>query len=445
MKDIVDRVKSMAGTTVEDKEYVSDATLAVLHDVPKSHRMVLKLSLALFIVAVLWASIARVDEVVRAQGTAIPSGKVQLVQSFDGGLLQSLDVTEGQKVDKGQLLLTIDDTDFQSNVIRTETELYAALAKSARLIAEVTGSEPVYDAQLDNRPALIIQENRLLELRREEYEAEVSISELERRESRQELDNLKRLRVSLQDQLRLITQERELNAPLVERGAAPALELIRIDKSLSEVQSRLVDNQGQMNRTETKIQRLDRTIERIKSSFKERAQGELAEVNAAIKIAQAGLSSDDARAKRSQLVSPTAGIIKKIWVTTIGAVIQPGNDIVEVIPLDDEIIFEARVNPKDIGFIKNGSEASVKVTAYEFATYGGLKAHVSQISADTMIDQETGATYYLVRLNVKNTLNDASGNTLPILPGMEASIDIKVSNKSVLSYIFKPLLRMVKS
>jgi len=446
MKGMLEKAESVAQIDDADKDYINDAALAVLHEEPKKQRLILFSSLVFFVIVIMWAALTQVDEIVRAQGTAIPSGNVQIVQSLDGGILESLNVTTGQSVKKGQVLLTVDDTDASALFIKTETEFLAALAKAARLEAEVAGTDPVYDARVQEGGAqLIVEENKILEIRRQSMDSELRIALLDKRDSTQELANIQKQNVSLNKQLDLVSQQREINKPLVERGAVPAIELLKIDQRLSELKAKINENKSLKERVETKLMRLDETINKMESEYLSRAQEELARVTAAIKISEAGLASDDARARRSQLESPTTGVIKNIYVTTIGEVVLPGEDIIEIVPIDDEIIFEAKVNPKDIGFVRKDLVASVKVSAYEFATYGGLEARVDQISADTIIDEETRIAYYMVRLKVKNTLEDAAGNPLPILPGMQASIDIKVNKKSVLTYMFKPLLRMVKS
>jgi len=446
VKDIMERAESVKEVASDEVDFLSDSALAILHEEAKSPRWIINLSAGFILLVILWASITEVDEIVRAQGTAVPSGSLQLVQSLEGGQLEELFVSEGQTVREGQLLLTIDDSDVAALLIRTETEYLAALARIARLRGEIDGSDPIYPERVVNdSPELITEENRTLELRREARATETRIARLDQADLEQEAQSLVTQIASLEEQRDYVQEERDITAPLVERGAVAAIDLIRIDQNLSELNARISESTSRRTRVLTQIERAAETVDQIGENFIARAQEELASLIVAVQISEAGFTSEDARAQRLQVRSPTNGVVKRILVTTIGEVIQPGEDIVEVLPIDEELVFEAKVSPKDIGFIRNDLSASIKVSAYEFATYGGLDAVVEQIGVDTVIDEDTHETYYLVTLRVSNNLIDANGNPLPILPGMEASIDIKTDTKSVLQYFFKPLLRMIKS
>jgi len=355
-------------------------------------------------------------------------------------------VRDGQLVEKGAVLLVLDDTQASANLIQSETEYLAALAKAARIEAVVNITDPVYHNSLYNKaPQFIDAENQLLEIQLNEHNSNLRIIELEMEEAQQELASANQALRSYQQQLRLSKEQRRINAPLVKQGAVPAIELLNIDQRISELNLEVGRSKSDIPQIKSKLMRLEQKKRAVVEEFRGEAQKELADVRANIEIANADISRRADQQRRTQVTAPITGVIKKVHVSTVGEVVQPGMTMIEIVPADDEIIFETKVRPKDIGFVKVGLPGKIKVSAYEFATYGGLEGVVSNVSADTLLDEKTGTNYYLVKLTVANMLTDVAGNELPIIPGMQAAVDIQVGQKSVLEYFFKPVLRMVKS
>jgi len=446
MREIDEKLGQAEAIENDDMDYVTDATLAALHEKPKVTAYILYTLSVFFLVVIVWAALTEMDEIIRGEAQAIPSAKVQEIQNLEGGILKARYVEEGQTVAVGDILLELDDTQASAFLIKSETEYLAAMAKAARLEAVVNNTEPQYNEILKKKAQQFIRaENRLLKLQRKEHQSAVRVVELEMQEARQELDSVRQQVSAYRQQIKLTQEQRDINEPLVRQGAVPAIELLDIDRSLSELKLQLTNASNTVPQVESKLERLQAKKDGVEEEFQGRAQQELAEVRAAIEIASAGRSSSQDRATRTQIRAPVTGVVKKINVTTIGGVVQPGMTMLEIVPVDDEIIFEAKVQPKDIGFVRIGLPGRVKVSAYEFATYGGLDAQVTQVSADTLFDEVTGAHYYLVKLKVLNSLTDSRGGDLPIIPGMQASVDIQVGKKTVLTYFFKPVLRMVKS
>ncbi|KZX82814.1 hypothetical protein A3715_05875 [Oleiphilus sp. HI0009] len=446
MSDIDHKLNQAESLEKQDGGYVTDAILASLHQRPKVSAWILYALSAFFVIALVWAALTNMDEIIRGEAKAIPSASIQKIQNLEGGILEEVMVRDGQLVEKGAVLLVLDDTQASANLIQSETEYLAALAKAARIEAVVNITDPVYHNSLYNKaPQFIDAENQLLEIQLNEHNSNLRIIELEMEEAQQELASANQALRSYQQQLRLSKEQRRINAPLVKQGAVPAIELLNIDQRISELNLEVGRSKSDIPQIKSKLMRLEQKKRAVVEEFRGEAQKELADVRANIEIANADISRRADQQRRTQVTAPITGVIKKVHVSTVGEVVQPGMTMIEIVPADDEIIFETKVRPKDIGFVKVGLPGKIKVSAYEFATYGGLEGVVSNVSADTLLDEKTGTNYYLVKLTVANMLTDVAGNELPIIPGMQAAVDIQVGQKSVLEYFFKPVLRMVKS
>ena len=359
--------------------------------------------LALVIVSFFsWAAWAQLEEVTSAAGRVIPTSREQVVQSMEGGLVAELLVSEGDLVDAGQPLLRIDDVRMGANLNESQTRIDALMAAAVRLRAESQGSALSFPEALQKRSPTLLKSER------ETYQAK-----------RLALESI----VNAQDQaLRLAQDELRITEPLAAKGLVSDLDVLRIQRTVLDARSRITEAQ---------------------TKYRADAAAELARVEGELGTQNATLIGREDSFRRTVLRAPKRGIVKNIRVNTVGGVVQPGQDILEIIPVDDSLLIETRIRPSDIAFLRPGLAATVKITAYDSGVYGWLDGELLQLSPDTLRDEvRRDETYYRAIVKTKTAaLHTPDGRRLPIIPGMLAQVDIKTGQKSVLSYLFKPVLR----
>jgi adhesin transport system membrane fusion protein len=383
-----------------DREFMSDARAAVMQDARPLALAVLYFTAFFLIVAVVWAAWATLDEVVVGTGKIVPSSQIQVIQNLEGGILAELSVTEGQVVNKDQVLLRIDDTRFTSSYREAQVKRLSLLASVARLTAETQGTPLSFPKEvLKDAPHLARSETALHASRRRAVQETVA--------------GLKRSH-------ELASKELSMSEPLVAKGAISEVEILRLRRQVNELQTQIDER--------TNRYRAEAGEELAKHS------GELAGLD------QSNVAMED-RVKRTVVRSPVRGIVKTLNFRTPGAVIQPGATMLEIVPIEDTLLVEAQVRPDDIAFIHPGQAATVKVTAYDFSVYGSLPATVELVSADTLADDKKGVTYYRVLARTTSATLSYHGKELPIIPGMTASVDILTGKKTVLDYLLKPVLK----
>lgn len=383
-----------------DTRFMSEVRAAITRESSPSSAAVLYLSTLFFLVAIVWAANATLDEVAVGPGRVIPSSHVQTIQNLEGGILAELAVTEGQIVEKDQMLVRIDDTRFTSSYREARVRRLALLATIARLTAEARGGQPVFPEEVRHAaPHFIHSETELFENRRRALEETLS---------------------GLRRSLDLASQELKMTEPLVAQGAISEVEVLRLRRQVNELKTAIDDRRN-----------------RFRAEANEeltRARNELAQ------LAEASIAMVD-RVKRTIVRSPVRGVVKTIHATTIGAVIQPGANILEVVPIEDTLLIEAQIRPEDIAFVHPGQDATVKITAYDYSIYGGLKGKVTHVSADSLLDEKRGVTFYRVHVRTDTAVIQHQGRALPIIPGMVATVDILTGRKTVLDYLLKPVLK----
>ncbi|AUF95495.1 MULTISPECIES: HlyD family type I secretion periplasmic adaptor subunit [Pseudomonas] len=429
-----------AGNTAE-RDYMPELAGATLQDSPRLSRLTVWLAAALLLVALAWASLAVLDEVTVGEGKAIPSGKVQVVQNLEGGIVTEIFVREGQMVAKGATLLRLDDTRFLSNKGESEVDRYALTAQVERLSAEAEGRPfTVPDEIRSKAPQVAEDELALYQSRQRRLTSEKQTLNEQLRQKTQELAEFRSKVDQYRSALGLLQQELNMSSPLVGTGAISPVEILRLKQ-------RTVEARGQLNATSLAIPRADAAVAEIKSkiqeadaTFRSEAAKELNDKRTDLsKISATSIAIDD-RVKRTTVVSPVRGIIKQLKVNTIGGVVQPGSDLVEIVPIEDNLLIEAKVRPQDVAFLHPGQTAMVKFSAYDYTIYGGLKAKLELIGADTVTDDK-GNAFYLIQ--VRTDKNHLGGDNKPLLiiPGMVATVDIITGQKSVLDYLLKPVLK----
>lgn len=424
---------------VEAVDFATDADAAILHQEPLRARVLLRSIGIVLTIFLLWAVVAQLDEVTRGEGKVIPSKQVQILQSIDGGLVSEILVREGDVVQADQLLIKIDETRFASSVKENRVQYLGLVARAARLKAMSDGKPfvPPPDVMQDS-PEIVEQERQLYEAKRDEMNAAVSIARQQLAQRQQEQNEAQARRAQASQGYELTSKELAVTRPLINSGAVSEVELLRLERDVSRYRGERDMASAQITRLQAAISEAQRKIEEVELSFRNDAGKELSETNAKLSgLAEGSVALSD-RVKQSSIRSPVKGTVKRLLINTVGGVVQPGKDMIEIVPLEDALVLEAKVQPRDIAFLRPGQPAMVKFTAYDFSIYGGLEGTLEHIGADTVMD-EKGNAFYVVRVRTnKPGFGDAN---LPIIPGMVAEVDILTGKKSVLAYLLKPVLR----
>jgi len=387
---------------------------------------------------IIWAAFASIDEVTRGEARVVPTSQVQIVQSVDGGVVTDILVKEGQTVEAGQLLLKVDPTRFVSNMMESRSAQLAMQVKVLRLEALTRGIAFNPSPELTREvPDVVAQETRLYESRRAEINAQISIAQNQLAQRQQELNEVRARREQAERGLELMNKELNATRPMIASGAVSEVEVFRLEREVARLRGDRDQAIAQISRVQSAILEATRKIEEVQLNSRNQMSAELSDTMSKLaSLSQGGLALED-KVKHADIKSPMRGVVKRLLVNTVGAVVQPGKEVVEVVPLDEALILEVQITPKDIGFLRPGQEATVKFTAYDFSIYGGLAADVIQIGADSVLD-EKGNAFYHVRVRTRKA---SLGPNLPIIPGMVAQVDILTGKKTVLSYLLKPVLR----
>ncbi|WP_159515873.1 HlyD family efflux transporter periplasmic adaptor subunit [Acinetobacter sp. 18QD2AZ41W] len=364
---------------------------------PKSSVIIWIVGIGL-LVLLIWAWLFSLEEVSTGMGKVIPSSKEQVVQSLEGGILTTLNVREGEIVERGQVLAQLDPTRFESNVGESESLLISSRATSARLRAEVSGTPLVFPEEVLKYPKLVKEETALYQSRRANLEESVA---------------------GLEQALVLVQQELEMTAPLVAKGAASEVEVLRLKREANDLRNQMND---------------------IRNQYYVSAREELSKANTDVETQQQVVRGKSDTLSRTIFKSPVRGIVKEIDVMTLGGVIPQNGKLMTIVPLDEKLLVEARISPRDIAFIRPDQEALVKITAYDYSIYGGLNGKVAMISPDTIRDEvKQDQFYYRVYIRTdSDKLNNNAGQEFNITPGMVATVDIRTGSKTVMDYLIKP-------
>jgi adhesin transport system membrane fusion protein len=396
------------------------------------------------IALVIWAALSPIDELTRGEGKIIPSSLVQKVNHLEGGIIRKIFVHDGDVVKKGQVLLQIDNTIAQARYNEGKTLYYRQLAAVARLRAQINGhpliipEEVKKNAPLEAEDALRSYKSRMDALQNEMRIASESTAQKE-----QELNEQVTREKEARHQLELITHKLQILEPLVKKKLEPEINLIDLQKEASQVRSDLGSLKARIIQAQSALAETKHKQQQVPIKFQEEDWNALREASNKLANAQESFITERDRSTRTEVRSPIRGIIKQLHVTSIGEVIQPGGALMEIVPLEDTLLIEAKVNPRDIAFLRPGLTASVKISAYDYSIYGDLKAELIRISADSITEKDGNkdSTYYLVYLRTQGTKLSKSKKNLPLTPGMTVTVDILTGKKSVLTYLLKPIIK----
>ncbi len=425
-----------------EADFMQDAENVMIQQEPVRARVLLHSVMIVLILFLVWTALVDVDEITKGEAKVIPSQQVQVYPSLDGGIVTAIKVHEGQLVEKDQVLLQIDPTRFESSVNENRASYLSLLAKAARLRALGDGTPFVAPEEvLKEDPKTAEEEARLFENSNKDLVSQIAI--VKQQYEQRVHAHAEALARQKQASTAMESMQQELNAtrPLLRGGGVSEVEILRLEREVARFRGERDVATAQIAGATAAIAEAANKIKEVESGVRNAASKELSETQSRLNsLVQSSTGLVD-KVKQSSILSKVRGTVKRLLVNTVGGVVQPGRDVVEVVPSDGKLILEAKVAPKDIAFLVPGQRAVVKFTAYDFSTYGGLDGHLEHIGADSITD-ERGNTYYTVRV----TTDRASllGGQ-PIIPGMVAEVDIITGKKSILSYLLKPVLRAKQS
>lgn len=424
-----------------DYAFMRSLSAAVLEENPKQFRWVIFFwifSISLFL---LWASFSPIDEIVRGDGKVVPSGENQMIQHLEGGILEDILVKEGESVKADQILLKINNLKSASTYESMGYKAAQLRAKMVRLRAEVTNTEftPTED-DLKEIPSQILQERNLFTSNKERVNAQLSgLNEQYTQKKNDKIETQGRI-AEQKKALTYIQEEVKISAPLVAQGIKPKVEFLKLQRELSTLEERYNGMIASMPRLDAAISEIENKMKEVRSEFTTKAQIELNDAQTEYNRVTAESASFADQVVRTTLKSPINGVVQKLYVNTIGGVIKPGDNLIEIVPTEEGLLAEVKVKPSDIAFLYPGQEAIVKVTAYDFAIYGSLKGKVVTISPDSTTDKRDN-TYYIVRVQTDKKYFGTEEKPLNITPGMTLNVDIITGKKTVMQYILKPILK----
>ncbi len=411
-------------------------------DLPLSRHLLLLFIAAFFVIFVFWANWAALDEVTRGDGKVIPSSEIQSLQTLEAGIVEEFLVREGDQVEPGQVLMRLSDIDASSDLGANNARFFGLLASITRLQAEAEGKKTVVfpDTVMQGAPSSVTEEMNAFRANQQQLLNQINVFQQQLSQREQEVRELEMRITDTRGVLSVQRQEMAMIEPLVARGSAPKLELLQLERGMREKQSELNGYTSSLPRARSAVDEINARIDEATTNSQAQAQTELSAKLIELNEIRERLSALKERKTRTELKSPVKGTIKEIMANTVGGVVRPGEDIIQIVPMDDQLLVEARIRPADIAFLYPGQKAVVKITAYDFSIYGGLKAEVLDISADTIEDEE-GNSFYRVRLRTDENELKRKGEILPIIPGMVASIDVLTGEKTVMQYLLKPFVK----
>ncbi|MGQ0751754.1 MAG: HlyD family type I secretion periplasmic adaptor subunit [Betaproteobacteria bacterium] len=426
----------------EDIDFMSETAAAAMQGPPGYSHAIVWTTFAFIVAFIVWAAFANIGETTVGEGKVIPSSQIQVVQNLEGGIVSEIRIKVGDVVQKNQVLMLIDDTRYASSFQENKAKNDALTAKIARLSAETSGQAFNLPAQFrKDNPDLANRELTLYQQRQAEYNANTAVFRQQTDQRTQELKEKRSRLGQINTSLELLNRELTMSRPLVKQGAMSEVELLRLERQANDLRGELEATRITIPRLESAVAEAKNKLDSYVAKFRADALAELNQVRAEQEgTAATGVALKD-RVERAVVRSPLAGTVKSVKVTTIGGVVQPGSELLEIVPLEDNLLVEARVKPRDIAYLRPGQESLVKITAYDFSIYGGFPAKLEYISADSITDEKKGESYYLVRVRTTSSTPARSDKPLAIIPGMTATVHIQTGEKTFLHYLMKPIIK----
>lgn len=424
-----------------DIAYMQSLSAAVVQRSPKHLLMMVLIIAGVVFVSLFWMAWAEIDVVVRGDGKVIPARQIQLIQSLEGGIISEILVREGDLVESNQPLVKISDVAFSGSFEENRLMYFELKAKSARLKAEAYNENFEHDQELAKAaPELLKSEESLFDSNRQQLRETLSIYDEQVNQQQSELEEAQSKQRQLSKSLKLLRQELKIKEPLVRRRIISEVEYLQLQQQEAEAEGVLEGVGISIPRIRSTVKEGRRKLEQVRLEFRNKAKRELNEVLAELsRISEAQIALED-RVSRTTLRSPVKGIVQRLYANTIGGVVAPGSEILEIVPRDEALLIEVRIKPADIAYINVGQETRLKFTAYDFAIHGSLKGSVMFVSADTITDDD-GISYYVTRVRPEKSYLGHEAHPMPIKVGMASEADIITDKKSILGYLLKPINR----
>ena len=427
--------------TEKDYEFMNSLSSAILESSPTKTGKVIKIWLFTILAFIIWSSFAEIDEITRGDGKVIPYGQNQVIQNLEGGIVEAILVEEGKAVKRGEVILKINNAKSTSTSLTNEMKFQELQAKRLRLEAEANQHQ-FKDIQTDNAE-LSIQiklAKRLYKSNRIEFLAKDNSIVEQIEQKKQEYKEAKARIRPLQKSLEFVTEEIAMTAPMVREGVKSKVDFLKLKREANGIENDIEAAQLSLPRLASAIKEYRQKRIESKQLFINKAKKELNEVTAEIARLKTQQIAFSDQVDRTMVKSPVDGIVQKLYVHTVGGVIKPGADLVEIVPTNKKLFLEIKIKPSDIAFIHPGAETKVKISAYDYAIHGGLIGHVVNISPDTITDKKEN-TFYLIHVETDRNHLGTKEHPLKIIPGMTASVDIVTGKKTVMQYILKPILK----
>ena len=431
----------MTEKNMRDLQYMNSVSEAMAEQAPRGASLLLWAGALFIVFAIVWANWAELDEITRGDGDIIPSSQLQIVETLEGGAVSEILVHEGDVVKKGQVLLRINDIRFSSSLKENEVRQFELIAKAARLKAESDNQDFKLPKDFPaEHMSMLDQERNLYLTRVAELQAGLSGLKQQVSQRNQELKAAQSQKSQLQRSYALLKRELDITRPLLKEGVISEVEFLRLKRQLNDLAGELSGVKLNIPRIESTLQETRDKLGEAELQFRNEAQRELNETLAEVSRIKQALTGMNDRIDRAEVRSPVTGTVKQLMVNTVDGVVQPGDELLNIIPWEDKLLIEARIRPSDIANIAPGQSAVIKVSAYDFSIYGGVDASVVFVSPSTILDEE-GESYYLVRLETALPYIDHADRQLPLIAGMTVSVDILTGKKTVMDYLLKPVLK----
>ena len=424
-----------------DLEYMNSLSAAVIYNRPKKLHWVLIAFLITITLFIIWASIAKIDEIARGSGKVVPNGQNQIIQNLEGGIVSEILVKEGESVEKDQILIKISNEKSNSTVASNELKALYLQAQIKRLESELKREVFTFENS-DNEQLndFLNNENELYLTNKKQLESKVSILKEQIKQKENESKDARQTIEHLRFSVNAISKEVEMTKPMVDRGIRSQVDFLKLQREQSDAKQKLQSVMLSIPKIESEILEINKKIDETYQMNDSQTSEKLNETVSALKDLEANATASTDQVLRTIVKSPSNGIVQKLHINTIGGAIKPAQDLIEIVPTDYNLIVEVKILPKDIAFIYHGQKAIVKFSAYDFSIYGGLDGHVINISPDTITEKDD-KTYYLVRIETEKNYIGEKDKSMKIIPGMVADVDIITGKKTILDYILKPILK----
>ncbi|XPV69506.1 MAG: HlyD family type I secretion periplasmic adaptor subunit [Halarcobacter sp.] len=419
-----------------DYEYINSVSQALIDNTPSSTKVILYIIGLLIVVFFLWAWLTNVDQLVRGEFKVVPYGQNKIIQNYEGGIVSKIYIEEGQLVKKGDILLKLENKQYSSTYEKNVLEIDSLKAKRDRLFAEANDKEFVIKKNND----LYEKEYQLYKSDKDQLQSKLNVLDEQINQKQKEYNEIKSKVFHLKQNFGLMKQEKDVMEPLVKKGIVSKVEFLQLLREATSLKEDLESTRLSLKRIKSSIDEYKNRYKEAKLEFQNEAHKEYSEIVSKIKQFSTQNQGLKDQVKRTEVISPVNGYIKKLYVNTIGGSVKPGMDLLEIVPNDKKLLLEAKIKPEDIAFLHNEQKVTLKFTAYDFAIYGSLSGHIEKIAPDSVTDKEN-KTYYLVYIRTDKSYLGNEKKPLTIIPGMRGSADIITGKRNILTYLLKPIIK----